>query len=306
MSDAGEALDLAPADVRVDGVGGGVVRDGDHARERRAHRVAHGPVLTQVGHEQHRLDDARGDERTPLVVAVEVAAAVHHGHGDVAGATRRPGEGRAPGTGGGDQRRQRRKDAKRCAAGARLGAAARVEGVGDEPVAAAAQPQAAAPRALDADGRHAACDQAPADVAGEGGHEQLDGHVAAGGVVGAIADLGPRSAVDRHVAHDGGRQGVAHERRGGGRGGWRWGRGRGGRGRGARLRRGGDHDGDAGGAERPRRPRRRRRRAATTRPVRLLRSHPHPTPPDPTGVPAAALRARGGGQLPLSLAPSGS
>ena len=207
--EAREPHEAAPADAPVDGVGGGVVRDGDHPRQRRARRRIERAVPAQVGDQQHRLDDARRDERARGVVAVHVTAAVDHGDGDAPVAPGRPRERGAPGAGGGHERGEGREDAERGSGRARLRAAARVHGVRDEQVAAASHREAAAPGEFDPDGRDAAGHQAPDDVAGARGDQQVDGHLAAGRVVGAIPDAGGRAAVDGHGAHHGGRQGVA-------------------------------------------------------------------------------------------------
>ena len=170
-----EAREALAADAPVDRVGRVVVRDGDHARERRAHRRVERVVPAQVRDEQHRLDDAGGDERALLVVAVRVAAAVDDGDGHVAGAPRRPGEGGAPGARRGHERGERREHAQLRRARVRLGAAARVHGVRDEQVAAAAQSQAAAPHALHAHRGHAAGHQPPDHAARPGRDQQVDG-----------------------------------------------------------------------------------------------------------------------------------
>ena len=79
---------------------------------------------------------------------------------------------RAVGTSGGSGASTRSVGGRR----ARLGAAARVDRVRDEQVAAGVQPQAAAPHELRHRGRDLADHQAPPHLAGPRGDQQVDGH----------------------------------------------------------------------------------------------------------------------------------
>src|SRR5450756_1791724 len=121
-----DSLQALAADDAVDGVGAGVIGLLDHRRgDAVERRVGRGPGA-QVGDEQHRLDEARALEGRVGVQARDLAAAVHDGHADLAGATagpvQRPGDGLPAGEGG----RERRENPELRRPGRRLRTPGRV------------------------------------------------------------------------------------------------------------------------------------------------------------------------------------
>ena len=210
-----EALDGATADQPVDEVGGGVVREGDHARERRAHGGADRAVPPQVDDEHHRLDDARRDERLRSVVAVQRARGC------------RPRRRRRARRAGPPRRRRRagRGRSARAAAAARARAARRSS-------RSTPRVRSRRRRARPGGSRRAASCRRPRHVSSTPtavtrpvtrrlttspacvvtSRSMVDR--AAGGVVRPVADARGRAAVHGHRAQDGGGEGVAHGRRG--------------------------------------------------------------------------------------------